>query len=69
MPLNNQLLFDASVTLFRYNPAFRFPPPDGITNLIPVTEQSTALACTRCESGVAASAARRKTRRRCAGRR
>ena len=46
MPLNNQLLLDASVTFFRYNPAFGFPPPDGITNLIPVTEQSGALACT-----------------------
>jgi len=46
MPLNNQLLFDASMTFFRYNPAFGFPPPDGITNLIPVTEQSSALACT-----------------------
>jgi Carboxypeptidase regulatory-like domain len=46
MPMNNQLLFDASMTIFRYNPAFGFPPPDGITNLIPVTEQSSALACT-----------------------
>ena len=34
------------MTFFRYNPAFGFPPPDGITNLIPVTEQSGALACT-----------------------
>ena len=46
MPLNNQLLLDANMTFFRYNPAFGFPPPDGITNLIPVTEQSAALACT-----------------------
>jgi carboxypeptidase family protein len=46
MPMNNKLLFDASMTFFRYNPAFGFPPPDGITNLIPVTEQSSALACT-----------------------
>jgi hypothetical protein len=46
MPVTNQLLFDASATWFRYNPAFGFPPPDGITNLIPVTEQSSALACT-----------------------
>ncbi|HKE88533.1 MAG TPA: TonB-dependent receptor [Vicinamibacterales bacterium] len=45
MPLTNQLLLDASTTLFRYNPAFGFPPPDGITNLIPVTEQSSALRC------------------------
>src|SRR6185436_13192134 len=36
---------DASTTFFRYNPAFGFPPPDGITNLIPVTEQSSALRC------------------------
>ena len=27
---------------FRYNPIFGHPPPDGITNLIPVTEQSNA---------------------------
>src|SRR5688572_4882703 len=46
MPLSNRLLFDANMTIFRYNPAFGFPPPDGITNLIPVTEQSNALACT-----------------------
>jgi hypothetical protein len=46
MPLNNKLLFDANVTFFRYNPAFGFPPPDGITNMIPVTEQSSGLACT-----------------------
>ena len=46
MPLNNKLLLDANMTIFRYNPAFGFPPPDGITNLIPVTEQSGALACT-----------------------
>jgi hypothetical protein len=46
MPVTNQLLFEANATIFRYNPAFGFPPPDGITNLIPVTEQSGALACT-----------------------
>jgi hypothetical protein len=46
LPLNNKLLVDANMTIFRYNPAFGFPPPDGITNLIPVTEQSSALACT-----------------------
>jgi hypothetical protein len=46
MPASNKLLFDANLTIFRYNPAFGFPPPDGITNLIPVTEQSSALACT-----------------------
>jgi hypothetical protein len=46
MPVTNKLLIDASATYFRYNPAFGFPPPDGITNLIPVTEQSSGLACT-----------------------
>src|SRR5687767_13489399 len=46
MPASNRLLFDANMTIFRYNPAFGFPPPDGITNLIPVTQQSSALACT-----------------------
>ncbi len=46
MPFSGKLLLDANVTFFRYNPAFGFPPPDGITNLIPVTEQSSALACT-----------------------
>jgi hypothetical protein len=45
MPASNRLLFDANMTIFRYNPAFGFPPPDGITNLIPVTERSGALAC------------------------
>jgi hypothetical protein len=46
MPFTNQLLLEANATIFRYNPAFGFPPPDGITDLIPVTEQSAALACT-----------------------
>ena len=46
MPATNRLLFEANMTVFRYNPAFGFPPPDGITNLIPVTEQSTDLRCT-----------------------
>ena len=45
MPLTNKLLFEANMTVFRYNPAFGFPPPDGITNMIPVTEQSTDLRC------------------------
>jgi hypothetical protein len=45
MPVSSKLLLDANVTYFRYNPAFGFPPPDGITNLIPVTEQSSGLAC------------------------
>jgi hypothetical protein len=39
----SKLLFDAGYTAFRYNPLFGFPPPDGITNLIPVTEQSNAI--------------------------
>ena len=30
-------------SLFRYQPIFGHPPPDGITNLIPVTEQSNAI--------------------------
>jgi hypothetical protein len=45
MPATSRLLFEANMTVFRYNPAFGFPPPDGITNLIPVTEQSTNLRC------------------------
>jgi hypothetical protein len=40
MPATSRLLFEANMTVFRYNPAFGFPPPDGITNLVPVTEQS-----------------------------
>jgi hypothetical protein len=43
MPVNNKLLLEAGYTAFRYNPIFGFPPPDGITNLIPVTEQSNAI--------------------------
>jgi hypothetical protein len=46
MPATNRLLLEGNMTIFRYNPAFGFPPPDGITNLIPVQEQSAALACT-----------------------
>ena len=45
MPYTNRLLFEGSATIFRYNPAFGFPPPDGITNMIPVQEQSTDLRC------------------------
>ncbi len=56
MPATSKLLFEADMTIFRYNPAFGYPPPDGITNLIPVTEQSSALALQRqrhaCVSGV-----------------
>jgi len=45
MPATSKLLFEADMTIFRYSPAFGYPPPDGITNMIPVTEQSTALRC------------------------
>ena len=43
MPATNKLLLEAGYTPFRYQPIFGFPPPDGITNLIPVTEQSNAI--------------------------
>ena len=43
MPATNKLLFEAGYTPFRYKPIFGHPPPDGITNLIPVTEQSNAI--------------------------
>jgi hypothetical protein len=43
MPMTNKLLFEAGYAAFRYNPLFGFPPPDGITSLIPVTEQSNAI--------------------------
>src|SRR6266850_4031603 len=43
MPVNSKLLLEAGYTAFRYNPIFGFPPPDGVTNLIPVTEQSNAI--------------------------
>jgi hypothetical protein len=43
MPATNKLLLEANMTLFSYNPAFGFPPPDGITDLVPVTEQSAAV--------------------------
>jgi len=43
MPLSNKLLIDANYAAFRYNPLFGFPPPDGITTLIPVNEQSNAV--------------------------
>jgi len=45
MPATNKLLLEGNATIFRYNPAFGFPPPDGITNLIPVQEQSTDFRC------------------------
>jgi hypothetical protein len=40
---SDRLLFEAGYTAFRYNPIFGQPSPDGITNLIPVTEQSNAI--------------------------
>jgi hypothetical protein len=43
MPATNRLLLEAGYAAFRYNPLFGFPPPDGITNLIPVTEQSNGI--------------------------
>jgi hypothetical protein len=43
MPMTNKILLEAGYAAFRYNPLFGFPPPDGITNLIPVTEQSNAI--------------------------
>jgi carboxypeptidase family protein len=43
MPVSNKLLLEAGYTAFRYNPIFGFPPPDGITNMVPVTEQSNAI--------------------------
>src|SRR5687768_18319060 len=54
MPVSNQLLLEANATWFRYNPTFGFPPPDGITNLIPVQEQSAALACTNANPALRA---------------
>jgi hypothetical protein len=41
------------MTIFRYNPAFGFPPPDGITGVIPVTEQNAGLACINLPANVA----------------
>jgi hypothetical protein len=43
MPATSKLLLEAGYTAFRYNPLFGFPPPDGITNLIPVTEVSNTI--------------------------
>jgi hypothetical protein len=42
-PQTSKLLLEAGYAAFRYNPLFGFPPPDGITTLIPVTEQSNAI--------------------------
>ena len=43
MTASNKLLFDAGVQAFRYQPIFGHPAPDGVTNLIPVTQQSNAI--------------------------
>jgi len=43
MAASNKLLFEAGFQAFRYQPIFGHPPPDGVTNLIPVTEQSNAI--------------------------
>jgi hypothetical protein len=43
LPATNKLLFDAGVQSYITEPIFGQPPPDGITNLIPVTEQSNAI--------------------------
>jgi hypothetical protein len=43
MTPNNKLLLEGGYNAFRYQPIFGHPSPDGITNLIPVTEQSNAL--------------------------
>jgi hypothetical protein len=40
MPKTNRLLLEAGYSRFAYRPVFGRPPSDGITNLIPVTEQS-----------------------------
>jgi Carboxypeptidase regulatory-like domain len=43
MNASSKLLLEAGYTAFRYNPIFGQPPPDGITTLIPVTEQSNTI--------------------------
>jgi hypothetical protein len=43
MTASSKLLLEAGANLFRYQPIFGHPPPDGVTNLIPVTEQSNAV--------------------------
>jgi hypothetical protein len=43
MPATNRVLLEAGYTAFRYQPIFGHPPPDGIINLIAVTEQSNAI--------------------------
>jgi hypothetical protein len=43
MTPSNKLLFDAGIQYFRYQPIFGHPAPDGVKNLIPVTQQSNAI--------------------------
>lgn len=43
MAASNKLLLEAGMNFFRYQPIFGQPPPDGITDLIAVTEQSNAV--------------------------
>ena len=43
MAPTSKVLIEAGYQAFRYQPIFGFPPPDGITNLIAVTEQSNAI--------------------------
>jgi hypothetical protein len=42
MTPSNKILIEAGFQAFRYQPIFGHPPPDGITNLIAVVEQSNA---------------------------
>jgi len=43
MAATNKLLFEAGAQSYITEPIFGQPPPDGIVNLIPVTEQSNAI--------------------------
>ena len=43
MAASNRLLFEAGYTAFTYEPIFGQPPPDGVKDLVSVTEQSNAI--------------------------
>ena len=43
MAPSNRLLLEAGYTAFSYQPIFGQPPPDGVANLVSVTEQSNAI--------------------------
>jgi hypothetical protein len=43
MPATNRLLFEAGLQSYITEPIFGHPPPDGVTDLIPVTEQSNTV--------------------------